>query len=74
VNGAPQPATTQMWWAGIAGMCYLPGTAAPIGLSSEGLPLSVQVVGPQHGDLSTIRFAQLIEREYYSFVPPGGYD
>jgi amidase len=27
VNGKPQPATTQMWWAGIAGMCYLPGTA-----------------------------------------------
>jgi amidase len=73
VNGKPQPATTQMWWAGIAGMCYLPGTAAPIGLSPEGLPLSVQVVGPQYGDFSTIRFAQLIEREYYAFVPPGGY-
>ena len=73
VNGKPQPATTQMWWAGIAGMCYLPGTAAPIGLSPEGLPLSVQIVGPQYGDFSTIRFAQLIEREYYSFVAPGGY-
>ena len=69
----PQPATTQMWWAGIAGMCYLPGTAAPIGLSPEGLPLSVQVVGPQHGDYSTIRFAQLIEREYYSFAAPPGF-
>ena len=63
VNGKPQPATTQMWWAGMAGMCYLPGTAAPIGLSPEGLPLSVQIVGPQYGDLTTIRFAQLIERE-----------
>jgi len=73
VNGKPQPATTQMWWAGIAGMCYLPGTAAPIGLSPEGLPLSVQVVGPQHGDYSTIRFAQLIEREYYSFAAPPGF-
>ena len=73
VNGKPQPATTQMWWAGIAGMCYLPGTAAPIGLSPEGLPLSVQIIGPQYGDFSTIRFAQLIEREYYSFVAPGGY-
>ncbi|HZM44540.1 MAG TPA: amidase [Burkholderiales bacterium] len=73
VNGKPQPATTQMWWAGIAGMCYLPGTAAPIGLSPEGLPLSVQIVGPQYGDLSTIRFAQLIEREYYAFAPPPAY-
>jgi amidase len=73
VNGKQQPLTTQMWWAGIAGLCYLPGTAAPIGLSPEGLPLSVQIVGPQYGDLSTIRFAQLLEREYYAFTPPPAY-
>jgi amidase len=73
VNGKPQPATTQMWWAGIAGMCYLPGTAAPICLSPEGLPIGVQIVGPQYGDLTTIRVAQLIEREYYAFVPPPAY-
>jgi len=73
VNGKPQPATTQMWWAGISGMCGLPGTAAPIGLSPEGLPLSVQIVGPQYADLATIRFAQLLEREYYAFVPPPAY-
>ena len=70
VNGKPQAVTTQMWWAGIAGMCFLPGTAAPIGLSPEGLPLSVQIVGPQYGDLTTIGFAKLIEREYYAFTPP----
>ena len=73
VNGKPQPATTQMWWAGIAGICYLPGTAAPIGLSPEGLPIGAQIVGPQYGDLTTIRVAQLIEREYYAFVPAPGY-
>lgn len=73
VNGKPQPATTQMWWAGISGMCYLPGTAAPIGLSPEGLPIGVQIVGPQYADLSTIRFAQLLEREYYAFAPPPAY-
>jgi len=73
VNGKPQPATTQMWWAGISGMCYLPGTVAPVAASPEGLPIGVQIVGPQYGDLSTIRFAQLIEREYHAFVPPPGY-
>jgi amidase len=73
VNGKMQPATTQMWWAGIAGMCYLPGTVAPIGMSAEGLPIGVQIVGPQYGDLTTIRFAQLIEREYYAFVSPPAY-
>ncbi len=70
VNGKPQAVTTQMWWAGISGMCYLPGTSVPIGLSPEGLPLSVQVVGPQYGDLVTIGFAKLVEREYYAFTPP----
>ena len=44
-----------------------------IGLSPEGLPLSVQIVGPQYGDLTTIGFAQLLEREYYAFAPPPGY-
>ena len=73
VNGKDQPVTTQMWWSGIAGMVGLPGTSVPIGLSPEGLPLSVQVVGPQYGDLATIRVAQLIEREYYAFVPPPAY-
>lgn len=73
VNGKTQPATTQMWWAGISGMCFLPGTAAPIGLSPEGLPIGVQIVGPQYGDLTTIRVAQWIEREYYAFVPPPAY-
>jgi amidase len=70
VNGRSQPATTQMWWAGIAGMCYLPATAAPVCLSPEGLPIGVQIVGPQHGDLTTIRIAQLLEREYHAFTPP----
>jgi amidase len=59
-----------LWWAGIAGMCLLPGTAAPIDLSPGGLPIGVQIVGPQYGDLTTIRVAQMIEREYYAFVPP----
>jgi amidase len=70
VNGKPQPSTTQMFWAGYSGMCFLPSTVAPVGLTQEGLPVGVQIVGPQYGDLGTIRFAQLIEREYCAFVPP----
>ena len=27
----------------------------------------------QHGDLTTLRVAQLIEREYYAFAPPPAY-
>ena len=74
VNGKPQPTTTQMFWAGYSGMCYLPSTVAPIGFSKEGLPLGVQIVGPQYGDATTIELARLIEREYGGFVPPAGFD
>lgn len=73
VNGKPQATTTQMFWAGYSGMCFLPSTVAPVGLTKRGLPVGVQVVGPQYADLSTIRFAQLIERGYYGFAPPPGY-
>ena len=74
VNGTPQPSTTQMFWAGYSGMCYLPSTVAPAGVTSEGLPVGVQIVGPQYGDLTCIAFAQLLEREYQGFVAPAGYD
>jgi amidase len=31
-------------------------------------------VGPQFGDRTCIEFARLLEREYYGFVPPPGYE
>jgi hypothetical protein len=34
----------------------------------------VQIVGPQYGDYRTIGAARLIEREYYAFTPPPGFD
>jgi amidase len=74
VNGKLQPSTTQMFWAGYSGMASLPSTVAPSGLTREGLPVGVQIVGPQYGDLTCIRFAQLLEREYQGFVPPPGFE
>jgi amidase len=74
VNGKPQPSTTQMFWAGYSGMCYLPSTVAPVGFTMDGLPVGVQIVGPQYGDLTCIAFAQLVEREYQGFVEPPGYE
>jgi amidase len=73
VNGKPQPSTTQMFWAGYPGAFYLPGTVAPLELDAEGLPIGVQIVGPQYGDRLTIGVARLLEREYRAFAPPPGY-
>jgi amidase len=73
VNGKQVPTTDQLFWAGYPAMAYLPSTVAPIGFTSEGLPVGVQIVGPQYGDRTCIAFAKLIEREFQAFVPPAGY-
>ena len=73
VNGRDQPGTDQMFWAGYSCCFYLPGTVAPIGFCDRGLPIGVQIVGPQFGDRTTIELAKLIEREYHAFTPPPGY-
>ena len=74
VNGKPQPSTTQMFWAGYSGMCYLPSTVAPIELAGGKLPVGVQIVAPQYGDYRSIAVARLLEREYFAFTPPPGFD
>jgi len=73
VNGRKVPTTDQLFWAGYSGCFFLPSTVAPIGLTSQGLPSGVQIVTRQYGDYSSIRFAELIERDYAAFVPPPGY-
>jgi len=74
VNGKPMPSVDQLFWAGYASLAYLPATASPIGFSKEGLPIGVQIIGPQYHDRTCIAFAGLLEREFQAFVPPPGYE
>jgi amidase len=73
VNGKPVPVTDHLFWAGYSGASYLPSTAAPCGFTPAGLPVGVQIVGPQYGDLTCLTFARLLEAEFQAFVPPPGY-
>src|SRR5206468_2848622 len=59
VNGTPVPVTDHLFWAGYSGMSFLPSTAAPCGFTPGGLPVGVQIVGPQYGDLTCLAFARL---------------
>jgi amidase len=70
VNGQQVPTTDQLFWAGYSGAFYLPSTVAPIGLTPQGLPSGVQIIARQYADFTAIRFAELLERHYYDFVPP----
>src|SRR5882724_2858197 len=73
INGTRLPVTDHLFWAGYTGASYLPSTAAPCGFTPDGLPVGVQIVGPQYGDLTCLAFARLLEREFQAFVPPPGY-
>lgn len=72
VNGQPWPLTSQLFWAGHSGLCGLPSTVAPIGPASDGLPVGVQIVARRYGDLTSLRFAQLLEDAGHGFRPPAG--
>ncbi len=60
-------------WIVFASALYLPATVAPIGLTSDGLPVGVQIIGPYLEDRTTIHFAKLIEENFYRFRPPPGF-
>jgi amidase len=70
VNGRAQPLTNQLFWAGHSGLCGLPSTVAPIGPGRGGLPVGVQIVAGRFADLTSIRFAQLLEAAGFAFQPP----
>jgi amidase len=70
VNGKRVLTTDQLFWAGYSCGFYLPSTVAPIGLTAQGLPGGLQIVARQYDDLTAIRFAELLERDYAAFAPP----
>ena len=70
IDGKSYPYLDQIFWPGVATVAGLPATAAPIGLSDTGLPIGVQIIGPMLEDHTTIRFAELAEREFGGFIAP----
>lgn len=51
----------------------LPVTQCPLGLSAEGIPTGVQVVGALYNDHLTIAVAKELQRAYGGWVNPGGF-
>ena len=73
VNGKAVPYAEQLFFAGLASLSYLPATPAPIGLTEEGLPVGLRIIGPEGEDPTTIEFARLLAAEIGGFVPPPAY-
>ena len=47
-------------WIAPAGLAYLPATVVPVGRSTSGLPIGVQIVGPRLQDRTTLQVARHI--------------
>jgi amidase len=74
IDGQSVPYFNQTFWAGLAGVAYLPATVFPAGLAADGLPVGLQIIGPAYSDLRTIQLAQRLEQLGFAFVAPTGYD
>jgi len=72
IDGRDIPYNDLLFWPGLPAGCHLPSTIAPLGMTQGGLPLGVQIVGPIHGDRTTIAVAGLLEQAWLAFKPPPG--
>jgi len=63
----------QVDWIAMATLCDLPATVIPIGLTSEGLPVGIQIIGPPGADSATLAIAGALEAVTGGFRAPPGY-
>ena len=73
VNNEERPYFEQVFWAGLTGVSCLPSTVIPTGLNEQGLPIGLQIVGPEYADLITIGVAEQLETAGFRFTPPPDY-
>jgi amidase len=73
IDGTPEPWSELLFWPGIIGAMLLPATAAPIGATATGLPIGCQIVGPMHGDRTTIAVAGMLEALLGGYRAPKGW-
>jgi amidase len=74
IDGKEYVYPDQLAWPGIATLSGLPSTVIPTGFAPDGLAVGVQIVGPWLEDPTPLKLAELIEREFGSFVPPKMFD
>ena len=69
----PRRAADLALWTSTANLLGLPATSAPVGLTPEGLPVGIQVLGPYLEDSTAIAVAGHVAEVRGGFRPPDGY-
>ena len=73
VNGTEVSYFAQLFWAGLAISAHLPATAVPVGQTTAGLPVGMQIIGDAYRDRTTIWAAGQLAKLIGGFTPPPGY-
>lgn len=74
VDGTLQPNADTYYWIGLASAAHLPSTLVPAGMNKDGLPIGMQIIGPEAHDRRCIRLAELLEESFRGFTAPAGYE
>lgn len=71
IDGIPVSYSHMYIWCSIATLFGLPATVTPVGLTAQGLPVGIQIIGDYLQDKFTIEFANLLEKHLGGqFIPP----
>ena len=73
INGEDKEYLTVHLWSGPAIMAGLPSTNVPIGLSKDGLPIGMQIIGPYLEDMTCIEVAKIVRDLKGGFNRPPGF-
>ncbi|MEM7016513.1 MAG: amidase [Pseudomonadota bacterium] len=73
INGETRPYGDQTAWVGITGISWLPATVIPVGLTTEGLPVGIQIAGPFLEDRTTLDIARKLSAIIGGCPKPPGY-
>lgn len=70
VNGEEVPYLNCVVWTGLIGVIGLPAAVPPVGRTSDGLPIGVQVVAPYLRDRDAVHAAGLLAEAAGGYTPP----
>ena len=73
IDGVSRPYSEQIKWMGLTGVAYLPATVVPVGTTSAGLPVGIQIAGPYLEDHTTLQLARHLCELIGGFQPPPGF-
>ena len=62
------------FYPSLATLAGQPGTAFPAGFNRAGLPLGLQLIGPNLEDFTNLKFAELLAEEFGGFQAPPEFD